>query len=73
MKSKEGPIRAARRINIEALCIFRFPAKKCQIKIQQNPMKELGRDTQRPGILRMCSIANVGLRQLKRGTTKYKK
>ena len=73
MKSKEGPIRAAKRINIKALCIFKFPAEKGHLKIQQNPMKELARDTQRPEILRMCSIANVGLRQLKRGTTKYKK
>ena len=45
-------------------------------------MKELGQDTQRlpeardpqrPGILGTCSTANIGLRQLKRGTTKYKK
>ena len=28
MKSKEGPICAARKINIKALCMFRFPAKK---------------------------------------------
>ena len=47
MKSKEGPIRAARRINIKALCMFRFPAEKVHLKIQQNPVKELGRDTQR--------------------------
>ena len=47
MKSKEGPIRATRRINIKALCMFRFPTKKGHLKIQQNPVKELGRDTQR--------------------------
>ena len=29
-------------------------------------MKELGRDTQRLGILGMCSTTKVGLRQLKR-------
>ena len=28
MKSKEGPIQAARRINIKALFMFRFPAKR---------------------------------------------
>ena len=28
MKSKEGPIRVARRINIKALCMFRFLAKR---------------------------------------------
>ena len=28
MKSKEGPIQAARRINIKAQFIFRFPAKR---------------------------------------------
>ena len=60
------------RINIKALCMFRFPAKM-PLKIQQNPVKELGWDTQRLGILRTCSTAKVGLRQLKRGTTKYKK
>ena len=32
---------AARRINIKALCMFRFPAKR-PLKIQQNPVKELG-------------------------------
>ena len=36
MKSKEGPIQAARRINIKALCMFRFSAKKKTIK---NPAK----------------------------------
>ena len=28
MKSKEGPIQAARKINIKALFMFRFPTKK---------------------------------------------
>ena len=28
MKSKEGPIQATRRINIKALFMFRFPAKR---------------------------------------------
>ena len=28
MKSKEGPIQAARRINIKTLFMFRFPAKR---------------------------------------------
>ena len=28
MKSKEGPIQAARRINIKALFMFRFPTKR---------------------------------------------
>ena len=28
MKSKEGPIQAVRRINIKALFMFRFPAKR---------------------------------------------
>ena len=37
---------AARRINIKALCMFRFLAK-IPLKILQNPVKELGRDTQR--------------------------
>ena len=44
--TKEGPIHAARRINIKALCMFKFPAKR-PLKIQQNPVKELGQDTQR--------------------------
>ena len=44
--TKEGPIHAARRINIKALCMFKFPVKR-PLKIQQNPVKELGRDTQR--------------------------
>ena len=35
---------AARRINIKALCMFRFLAKM-PLKIQQNPVKELGQDT----------------------------
>ena len=35
-----------RRINIKALCMFRFLAK-IPLKILQNPVKELGRDTQR--------------------------
>ena len=42
-------------------------------KAIKNPVKELGRDTQRLGILGTCSTTKVGLRQLKRGTTKYKK
>ena len=63
---------AVRRINIKVLCMFRF-STKMPLKIQQNPMKELGRDTQRLGILGTCSTAKVGLRQLKRGATKHKK
>ena len=47
--------------------------QKMSLKIQKNPVKELGWDTQRLGILRTCSTAKVGLRQLKRDTTKYKK
>ena len=35
-----------RRINIKALCMFRFPAKM-PLKIQQNLVKELGQDTKR--------------------------
>ena len=45
---------AARTININALCMFRFPTKR-PLKIQQNPVKELGWDTQRLEILEMCS------------------
>ena len=37
---------AVRRINIKALCMFRFPAKM-PLKIQQNLVKELGQDTKR--------------------------
>ena len=47
--------------------------KKRPLKIQQNPVKEMGRDTQKLRILMTCNTAKVGLRQLKRGTTKYKK
>ena len=45
-KKKRISIRgyAARRINIKALCMFRFLAKM-PLKIQQNPVKELGQDT----------------------------
>ena len=71
--TKEGPIYEVRKINIKALCMFRFPEKKRPLKIQQNPVKELGQDTQKLGILMTCNTAKVGLRQLKRGTTKYKK
>ena len=71
--TKEGPIYEVRRINIKALCMFRFPKKKRPLKIQQNPVKELGRDTQKLEILMTCNTAKVGLRQLKRGTTKFKK
>ena len=71
MKSKEGPIQAARRINIKALFMFRFPAKKA-IK---NPAKSSVRiglgypEARDPRDVHH----NVGLRQLKRGTMKYKK
>ena len=43
MKSKEGPIQAARRINIKALFMFRFPAKRPL----KNPAKSSERT--RPG------------------------
>ena len=46
MKSKADPIQAARRINIKALCMFRFPAKRPL----KNPAKSSERtswDTQR--------------------------
>ena len=46
MKSKEGLIQAARRINIKALCMFRFPAKR-PLKNPAKSVKELGRDTWR--------------------------
>ena len=76
MKSKEGPIQAARRINIKAQFIFRFPAKKAikkSNKIQWKNWAGIPRGCQRLGILGTCSIVNVELRQFKRGTTKYKK
>ena len=41
MKSKEGPIHAARRINIKALCMFRFLAKR--------PLKNLAKSSERTG------------------------
>ena len=71
-KKKEGPIRAAIRINIRALFMFRFPAKRPL----KNPVKyneRIGSGYQRFRILETYSTANVGLRQLKRGTTKFKK
>ena len=40
--------------------------QKGQYKIQQNLVKELGRDTQRLGLLGTCNTAKVGLRQLER-------
>ena len=73
-KTKEGPIRAARRIDIKALCMFRFPAKKAikkSSKIQWKNWAGIPRGCQRLEILGTCSI--VGLRQLKRSTTKYEK
>ena len=41
MKSKEGPIQAIRRINIKALFMFRFPAKR--------PLKNLAKSSERTG------------------------
>ena len=41
MKSKEGPIQAARRINIKALFMFRFPTKK--------PLKNPAKSSERIG------------------------
>ena len=41
MKSKEGPIQAVRRINIKALFMFRFPAKR--------PLKNLAKSSKRIG------------------------
>ena len=41
MKSKEGPIQAARRINIKALFMFRFPAKR--------PLKNPAKSSERTG------------------------
>ena len=44
--TKEGPIQAARRINIKALYIFRFPAKK-PLKNLAKSSERIGQDTQR--------------------------
>ena len=41
MKSKEGPIQEARRINIKALFMFRFPAKM--------PLKNPAKSSERTG------------------------
>ena len=41
MKSKKGPIQAARRINIKALFMFRFPAKR--------PLKYPAKSSERTG------------------------
>ena len=41
MKSKEGPIQAARRINIKTLFMFRFPAKR--------PLKNPAKSSERTG------------------------
>ena len=74
MKSKEGPIHAARRINIKALCVFKFSAKmaiKKSSKIQWKNWAEIPKGCQRLRIFGTCST--VGLRQLKRSATKYKK
>ena len=71
IKSKEGSIRATRRINIKTICMFRFLARR--------PLKNLAKSSERiePGYLEAQDPRdmqhNVGLRQLKRGTTKYKK
>ena len=42
MKNKEGPIQAARRINIKTLCMFRFPAKR--------PLKNPAKFSERIGL-----------------------
>ena len=42
MKSKEGPIQAVRRININALFMFRFPAKR--------PLKNPAKSSERTGL-----------------------
>ena len=72
MKSKEGPIQAARRINIKALFMFKFPAKR-PLKSPAKSSERIESGYQRFRILGTYSTANVGLRQLKKGTTKYKK
>ena len=40
--TKEGSIHEARRINIKALCMFRFPAKR--------PLKNLAKSSERTGL-----------------------
>ena len=62
---------AARRINIKALCMFRFPTKKA-IK---NPAQSSERTRLRyPEAWDPRDVQHsVGLRQLKRSTTKYNK
>ena len=73
-KNKEGPICATRRIDIKALCMFKLPAKKAikkSRKIQWKNWVGTPRGCQSLGILGTCST--VGLKQLKRSTTKYKK
>ena len=61
MKSKEGPIHAARRINIKALCMFRFLAKR--------PLKNLEKSSERtrPGYpeAARCSRFSGRVAQLK--------
>ena len=61
MKSKEGPIHAARRINIKALCMFRFLAKR--------PLKNLEKSSvrTRPGYLEAarCSRFSGRVAQLR--------
>ena len=63
--TKEGPIHAARRIDIKALCMFRFPAKKAIKKVQQKNWAGIPRGYQRLGILGTCSTAKVRLKRLK--------
>ena len=72
MKSKEDKIQAARRINIKALFMFKIPAKR-PLKSPTMSSERIGSGYQRFRILETYSTANVGLRQLKKGTTKYKK
>ena len=62
---------AARRINIKALCMFRFPTKKA--------IKNPAQSSERTGLGYLVARDprdvqhSVGLRQLKRSTTKYNK
>ena len=70
--TKEGSIHEARRINIKALCMFRFPAKR--------PIKNPAKSSERTGpgypeawAPRDVQHSESGIETTQKGTTKYKK